>query len=61
MVAGKARTRVTLVIETGTGPRTITLEPRQVANGRVRGLDTSSDVERTLPISAILELKPAGE
>jgi hypothetical protein len=61
MVAGKARTRVTLVIETGTGPRTITLEPRQVANGRVRGLDTSADVERTLPISAILELKPAGE
>ena len=61
MVAGKARARVTLVVETGTGPRTITLEPRQVANGRVRGLDTGSDVERTLPISAILELKAVGE
>ena len=61
MVAGKARASVTLVVETGTGPRTITLEPRQVANGRVRGLDTGSDVERTLPISAILELKAVGE
>ena len=61
LVAGKARARVTLVVETGTGPRTITLEPRQVANGRVRGLDTGSDVERTLPISAILELKAVGE
>ena len=61
VVAGKARARVTLVVETGTGPRTITLEPRHVANGRVRGLDTSSDVERTLPISAILELKAVGD
>jgi hypothetical protein len=61
MVAGKARVSVTLVVDTGTGLRTITLEPRQVANGRVRGLDTGSDVERTLPISAIRELKTVGE
>ena len=61
MVAGKARSRVTVVIETGTGQREITLEPRHVANGRVRGLDTGSDVERTFPISAIVELKAVGE
>ncbi|MFM6968234.1 MAG: helicase-associated domain-containing protein [Microbacteriaceae bacterium] len=61
LMAGKARARVTLVVDTATGPRTITLEPRHVANGRVRGLDTGSDVERTLPISAILELKAVGE
>lgn len=61
MVAGKARARVTLVIDTGSGLRTITLEPRHVANGRVRGIDTASDVERTLPISAIRELKTVGD
>lgn len=61
IVAGKTRTRVTLTVETSTGPRTMTLEPRNVANGRVRGLDTVSDVERTLPISAIITLTTAGE
>jgi hypothetical protein len=61
IVAGKTRTRVTLTVETGNGPRTMTLEPRNVANGRVRGLDTVADVERTLPISAILTITTAGE
>jgi len=61
IVAGKTRTRVTLTVETGSGPRTMTLEPRNVANGRVRGLDTVADVERTLPISAILTITTAGE
>jgi hypothetical protein len=61
MTAGKARSSVTLLIETSTGNRTITLEPRHVANGRVRGLDTVADVERTLPISAIIELLAVGE
>jgi len=50
-----------LTVETGNGPRTMTLEPRNVANGRVRGLDTVADVERTLPISAILTITTAGE
>ena len=61
MTAGKARTTVTLLVETSTGNKTITLEPRHVANGRVRGLDTVADVERTLPISAIIELLAVGE
>lgn len=61
MVAGKSRSRVTIVVKTGDDLRTITMEPRQVANGRVRGLDTGSDVERTLPISAIVELTAVGE
>jgi hypothetical protein len=61
MTAGKSRSRVTLLVETSTGNRTITLEPRHVANGRVRGLDTVADVERTLPISAIIELLAVGE
>lgn len=61
LVAGKAKSAVTLVVDTGNGLRTITLEPRQVANGRVRGLDTASDVERTLPISAIREVKTVGD
>jgi hypothetical protein len=61
MVAGKSKARVTLVVQTGDGLRTMTIEPRQVANGRVRGLDTGSDVERTVPISAIVELKAVGE
>jgi len=61
IVAGKTRTRVTLTVETGNGPRTMTLEPRNVANGRVRGLDTVADVERTLPISAILTITTAGD
>ena len=59
--AGKTRSRVTLLVETSTGAKTITLEPRHVANGRVRGLDTNADVERTLPISAIIELLAVGE
>ncbi len=61
MTAGKSRSRVTLLVETSTGNKTITLEPRHVANGRVRGLDTVADVERTLPISAIIELIAVGE
>ena len=61
LVAGKAKSAVTLIVETGEGLRTITLEPRQVANGRVRGLDTASDVERTLPISAIRDVKTVGD
>jgi hypothetical protein len=61
IVAGKTRTRVTLTVATGTGTRTMTLEPRNVANGRVRGLDTVADVERTLPISAIITLTTAGD
>lgn len=61
MSAGKSRSSVTLLVETSTGNRTITLEPRHVANGRVRGLDTVADVERTLPISAIIELLAVGE
>ena len=61
MTAGKSRSSVTLLVETSTGNKTITLEPRHVANGRVRGLDTVADVERTLPISAIIELLAVGE
>jgi hypothetical protein len=61
ITAGKTRTKVTLLVETSTGNKTITLEPRHVANGRVRGLDTVADVERTLPISAIIELLAVGE
>jgi hypothetical protein len=60
ITAGKTRTKVTLLVETSTGNKTITLEPRHVANGRVRGLDTAADVERTLPISAIIELVAVG-
>lgn len=61
LTAGKSRTTVTLLVETSSGNKTITLEPRHVANGRVRGLDTTADVERTLPISAIIELLAVGE
>ena len=61
ITAGKTRTKVTLLVETSSGNKTITLEPRHVANGRVRGLDTVADVERTLPISAIIELLAVGE
>jgi hypothetical protein len=61
ITAGKTRSKVTLLVETSTGNKTITLEPRHVANGRVRGLDTVADVERTLPISAIIELVAVGE
>lgn len=61
LTAGKSRTTVTLLVETSSGNKTITLEPRHVANGRVRGLDTKADVERTLPISAIIELLAVGE
>lgn len=61
VTAGRSRSRVTLLVETGQGTRTITLEPRHVANGRVRGLDTVADVERTLPISAIVELLAVGK
>lgn len=61
VVAGKAKSRVTIVVKTPDGLRTMTIEPRHVANGRVRGLDTGSDVERTVPISAIIELKAVGE
>lgn len=61
VIAGKSKSRVTLVVDTSDGLRTMTIEPRHVANGRVRGVDTGSDVERTVPISAIVELKAVGE
>ncbi|KAF0259297.1 hypothetical protein CMMCAS03_01530 [Clavibacter michiganensis subsp. michiganensis] len=35
------------------------LEPSSVAGGRLRARDRVADVERTLPLSSVVEISPA--
>lgn len=56
IVAMKTKTRVQITVQMPAGETTMIVEPRSVANGRVRALDIGVDAERTVPLSAITNL-----
>jgi hypothetical protein len=56
MLALRTKTRVTISVQMPAGPTDMVVEPRSVANGRLRALDINVDAERTVPISAITNL-----
>lgn len=56
MLAMRTKTRVTISVQMPTGLTDMIVEPRSVANGRLRALDVSVEAERTVPISAITNL-----
>ena len=53
------RTLLSLTIRVGDGERTMVVEPRSIAGGRLRVKDTAADVERTLPLDTIVSMHPA--
>lgn len=54
----RAKQTVTVTVQVpNAGPLEFVLEPTGVSGGRLRGRDKRSDIERTLPLSSILELK----
>lgn len=55
-VAARDRVSVQVRIEVGGEERELSLLPLGVANGRLRARDLGSDVERTLPVTAITHL-----
>lgn len=55
-VAARERVSVQVRIEVGGEERELSLLPLGVANGRLRARDLGSDVERTLPVTAITHL-----
>ncbi|GAA2174063.1 hypothetical protein GCM10009846_18550 [Agrococcus versicolor] len=55
-VAARERVSVQVRIEMGGEERELALLPLGVANGRLRARDLTSDVERTLPVTAITHL-----
>ena len=56
LLALRTKTRVTISVHMPAGPTELVVEPRSVANGRLRALDITADAERTVPISAITNL-----
>ena len=57
--AVKARSTVVVTVNLPAGPTELVLEPTGIGGGRLRARDRASDVERTLPLSSILEVHPA--
>ena len=54
----EARSTVTVMVDVpGSGPMPLTLEPTGIGGGRLRGRDRTADIERTLPLSSIIELR----
>ena len=54
----RAKQTVTVTVQVPrSGPMEFVLEPTGVSGGRLRGRDKKADIERTLPLSSILELK----
>ena len=54
----RAKQTVTITVQVpNSGTLEFVLEPTGVSGGRLRGRDKRSDIERTLPLSSILELK----
>ncbi|GGE83661.1 hypothetical protein GCM10011313_02580 [Mycetocola zhadangensis] len=54
----RAKQTVTVTVQVpGSGPLEFVLEPTGVSGGRLRARDKRADIERTLPLSSILELK----
>ncbi|MBF4568503.1 helicase-associated domain-containing protein [Plantibacter sp. VKM Ac-2880] len=59
-VAVRDHTPVTVRLQHGERRSTFTIEPVSLAGGRLRGLDRAADVERTLPLAMITEVRVAG-
>lgn len=57
--AVKARATVVVTVNLPTGATEFVLEPTGIGGGRLRARDRASDIERTLPLSSILEVRPA--
>ena len=55
----KARSAVVVTVNLPSGPTEFVLEPTGIGGGRLRARDRASDIERTLPLSSILEVHPA--
>lgn len=59
--AVRARTAIVVVVRLpGGDERTFTLEASGLGGGRLRGRDRAADIERTLPVSSIVSVRPAG-
>lgn len=58
--AVRARSEIVVVVRMPDGSeRTLTLEASGLGGGRLRGLDRAADIERTLPVSSIVSVRPA--
>lgn len=57
--AARAHATLVLRVRLPDGEREFTLEVTGFGGGRVRGRDRVADVERTLPVSSIVEIRPA--
>ena len=51
------RVPITVTVSMGESTQEMTIEPHALRNGRLRGRDTRSDVERTLPVSHVLGVR----
>ncbi len=59
-VAIKARVAVTVVVKMPNGNQAeYLLEPTGQGGGRLRARDRKADIERTLPLTSIVEVRPA--
>ncbi|GAB3616386.1 hypothetical protein GCM10027416_09430 [Okibacterium endophyticum] len=55
-IRSKSTVVVTVAVP-GSGDVTLSLEPTGMSGGRLRGRDRAADIERTLPLSSIIELR----
>lgn len=51
------RVPITVTVSMGESNQEMTIEPHALRNGRLRGRDTRSDVERTLPVSHVVGVR----
>ncbi|MGA7148379.1 MAG: helicase-associated domain-containing protein, partial [Microbacterium sp.] len=57
--AVRARSEIVVVVRMPDGSeRTLTLEASGLGGGRLRGRDRAADIERTLPVSSIVSVRP---
>ncbi|MDY0910852.1 helicase-associated domain-containing protein [Microbacterium sp. CFBP9034] len=58
--AVRGRSEIVVVVRMPDGAeRTLTLEASGLGGGRLRGRDRAADIERTLPVSSIVSVRPA--
>ncbi|WP_374312857.1 helicase-associated domain-containing protein [Microbacterium sp.] len=58
--AVRARSEIVVVVRMPDGSeRALTLEASGLGGGRLRGRDRAADIERTLPVSSIISVRPA--
>lgn len=58
--AVRARSEIIVVVKMPDGTeRSLTLEAAGLGGGRLRGRDRAADIERTLPVSSIVSVRPA--